>query len=84
MADGLMIAFAALHLERDLFFAANMPDDVRHDRGIGDGRRTHRNLTIVIDQQHAIQRHGLADFRRKSFDLKLITSADAILLASGF
>ena len=84
MADGLVITFAAFHLERQLVFAALVFDDIRQDRRTGDGGRADGKLAVVVDEQHAVKRDRLARLDFKAFDFELVARGDAILLATCF
>jgi len=84
MADGLVIALAAFHFERQLVFAALVGDDIRDDGGTGDGGRADRKLAVVVDEQDAVKRERLARLDFKAFDFELVARGDAILLATCF
>ena len=84
MADGLVIALAAFHFERQLLLAALVFDDIRHDGGTGDGGRADGKLAFVVDEQHAIKRDRLARLDFKAFDFELVAGGDAILFATCF
>ena len=84
MANGLMIALAALHLESDFLLAANMLDHFGFNGGIGDRRRAKGHFSILVDHEHAVKSERLAGFDRQALDLERVARADAILFASGF
>ena len=82
MADSLVIALAAFHLERQLVFAALVLDDIRHDGRPGDGGRADADFAFVIDEQHAVERDRLARLDFKAFNFELVAGGDAILFAT--
>ena len=84
MADGLVITFAAFHLESEFLLAAFVGDDIRHDGRAGDGGRADGELAVVVDEQHAVKRDRLARLGFETFDFQRVASNDAILFASGF
>ena len=84
MTDGLVITFAAFHLEREFLFAALVLDDIRHDGRAADGGRADGELAAVVDEQHAVKRERFARLDFKAFDLQRVARSDAILFASGF
>ena len=84
MADGLVIALAAFHFERQLVFAALVLDHIRHDGGTGDGGRADGKLAVVVDEQDAVKSERLARLDFKAFDFELVARDDAVLLATSF
>jgi hypothetical protein len=84
MADGLMIAFAAFHLESELLFSADVLDHVSGNRSASDSGGTDGDFAIVVDEEHAVKSDRLAGINGQAFDFKRIARGDAILFASGF
>src|SRR3989442_134012 len=84
MADRLMIAFSAFHLEGDLLFASDMLEHIRHNCRAWDRRRSHGELAVIVDQQDPLEGHWPSRFHGQSFDFQRITRGDAILFASCF
>jgi hypothetical protein len=81
--DGLMIAFAAFHLERELFFAAlvfhHVGDYARtRDRRPADGD------FIAADHEHTVKCKWFARLDIKAFDFERVARDDTILFAASF
>jgi len=84
MADGLVVALAALHLERELFLAALVGHDIGGHGRTGDGGRADGHLAVIVDEQDAVKRDRLARLDFKAFDFELVARGDAILFATSF
>ncbi len=74
MTDGLVITFAAFHLERQLLLAALVRDDIGHDARARNGRRAHREF-VAADHEHAVKRERFARFRLQTFDSNVSPAA---------
>ena len=84
VADALVIPFTAFHFERELLFAANVFDDVGHNRCASDCGRADGDVAVLVDHKHAVKGDRLASFDSQTLDFERVASDDAILFASSF
>ena len=84
MTDGFVIALAAFHLESEFFLAALVRHHVGHHAGPANRGRAHRQLAVVIDQQHAVKRERFAGLDGQTLDFQRVARGDPILFASCF
>ena len=68
MADGFVIALAALHFERGHLLAALVLQHVGNHAGAGDGRGAYADLALVVHEQHTIKRHGFSRLDVEAFE----------------
>src|SRR5688572_16652740 len=59
MTDGLMIAFAAFHLERDLLFSALVFNNIGGNGGSRNYRSANIHLALVVHEQNTVKSVGL-------------------------
>jgi len=81
--DGLVITFAALHLESELLFTALMFHDVGDDAGAGHGRAAYDDF-IAANHENPVKSEGLARLGVEAFDFQRVARGDTILFAASF
>ena len=84
VTDGLVITFAALHLERELLFATDVFDHIGHDRCASDCGCADGDFAVIVDHKNAVKGDGFASFDSQTFDFERVASDDAILFATSF
>src|SRR5437870_8586170 len=84
MTDGLVVAFAPFHLERDLLRAAPVFHHIRDYTGLRHCRRADLHLAVVVHEQHAVERKGLTGFHGETFNFKRVACAHPILFPTRF
>ena len=84
MADGPMVALAALHLEGDLLFTTKMLHNIGYDRGICNRRRADKKLIVARNEKNAVERDRLAGFGLNSIHSDRFAGSDTILLSTCF
>src|SRR5580765_8709415 len=84
MPDRPMVAFPALHLEGNFLLAAEVLDNIHCNSGLRNRGVAHGELSLVRDQQDAIQGEGLARFALQTFHFQGIARGDTILFPASF
>ena len=84
MPDGLVVTFATFHLERQLFFTADVLNHVSGHGGAGYGGRSNRNFAVIIDEQNTIKSKRLARHGFDTFNFQLVARGDPVVFASSF
>jgi hypothetical protein len=81
--DGLMIAFAAFHLERELLFAPLVFHDVGNHTSAGNRRPADGDF-IAADHEDTVKSKWFARLDIKAFDFERVARDDTILFAASF
>src|SRR6185503_20112162 len=84
VADALVIALAAFHLESELFLSAEVRLHVGGDLGAGNRGRAHSQTALVAHEQDALECVRCAGLRGHALDFERITRRHAILLSTSF
>src|SRR4051812_1838688 len=77
VANGLVIALAALHLERHFLLSTFVLHYIGKDARVGHSGGPYVQLAVVIYKQHPIQCHCLARFHSQALHFQRIARSDA-------